>query len=169
MIPRTITGLWLGESGTIFGNMQCDDGIPSHEDILFFAHSPGLAWITWVTWLILGTCWTTFVFMCRLKSKCLSCCHVRNDKYLLLSLLMKTKVVQHGPRTKNLNIKHLTYDIWYMTSWHYDMKTWQHDKQSPLRKQMKTKVDQHVPRKIIKDLIYDSMTNNQFWAHKWKL
>ena len=26
--------------------------------------------------MILGTCWTTFVFMCKLKSDCLSCCHM---------------------------------------------------------------------------------------------
>ena len=56
----------------------------------------------------------------------------RHDKQSLLSLHMKTKVVQHVP---GINIKHL-YDI--MTSWHHDMKTWQHDKQSLLSLHMKT-------------------------------
>ena len=37
----------------------------------------------------------------------------------LLSLHMKTKVVQHVPR---INIKHLTYDIW-----HHDIMTWRHE------------------------------------------
>ena len=32
----------------------------------------------WFTWVILGTGWTTFVFMCKLKS-CLSFCHMTND------------------------------------------------------------------------------------------
>ena len=44
----------------------------------------------------------------------------QHDKQSLLSLHMKTKVVQHVPR---INIKHMTYDI--MTSWHEDMTAWQ--------------------------------------------
>ena len=40
-------------------------------------------------------------------------------------------------------------------SWHYNIKTWQHDKQSLLRLDMKTKVVQHVPRISIKHLAYD--------------
>jgi len=43
----------------------------------------------------------------------------QHDKQSLLSLHMKTKVVQHVPR---INIKHLTYDIW-----HHDIMTWRHD------------------------------------------
>ena len=32
--------------------------------------------VTCVTWVIHGTCWTTFVFMCEFKSDCLACCHI---------------------------------------------------------------------------------------------
>ena len=36
--------------------------------------------------LILGTCWTTFVFMCKLKSEYLLLCHMSHDKCLCWSL-----------------------------------------------------------------------------------
>ena len=55
-----------------------------------------------------------------------------------------------------------TLSIWHMTSWHYEMKTWQHDKQSLLSLHMKTKVVQHVPGINIKHLTYDIMT---LWHH----
>ena len=42
---------------------------------------------TWVTWVILGSCWTTFVFMCKLKSHCLSCCHMSRESRVMLMIL----------------------------------------------------------------------------------
>ena len=54
-----------------------------------------------------------------------------NYKYSLLSLHMKTKVVQHVPR---INIWHVTCEMWH------------NYKYSLLSIDMKTKVVQHVPR-----------------------
>ena len=63
-----------------------------------------------------------------------------NYKYSLLSLHMKTKVVQHVPRI-NISISHITCDMWKAKC---DM--WHNYKYSLLSLHMKTKVVQHVPR-----------------------
>ena len=87
-----------------------------------------------------------------------------------------------------LCIWHMTYDICHMTSWHdrltnnhfwdytwkqklsqgstlsiwyHDIMTWQHDKQSLLRLDMKTKVVQYVPRISIKSIWHHDMKTCQ--------
>ena len=49
-----------------------------HNNLCF--HVPAQKWLFVILcqFLIVGTCWTTFVFICRLKSDCLSCCDMSN-------------------------------------------------------------------------------------------
>ena len=70
----------------------------------------------------------------------MTCDMWHNYKYSLLSLHMKTKVVQHVPRI-NISISHITCDMWKAKC---DM--WHNYKYSLLSINMKTKVVQHVPR-----------------------
>ena len=70
-----------------------------------------------------------------------------NYKYSLLTIPMKTKVVQHVPRI-NISIWHMTCDMRNVTCdmWHVTCDMWHHYKYSLLNLPMKTKVVQQVPR-----------------------
>ena len=107
----------------------------------------------------------------------------QNYKYSLLSIDMKTKVVQHVPRI-NTSISHITCDMWKAKC---DM--WHNYKNSLLSLHMKTKYVQHAPENQHKHLTYDMwhvqcdmwhmtcemwhetcdiITNTHFWVYTWK-
>ena len=44
-------------------------------NVWMFTRITSVSWVRWVVLGGLGACWTTFVFMCKLKSHCLWCCH----------------------------------------------------------------------------------------------
>ena len=62
-------------------------------------------------------------------------------KYSLLSLHMKTKVVQHVPRI-NISFWHMTFEMWYVTCkmWHAKCGMWHYYKHSHLSLHMKKKL-----------------------------
>ena len=158
--------------------------------------------LTLDTWhLTLDTWHFTYATKHRHESKSCSACpkinisiwHLTLDTWHftympLLSIYMKTKVVQHVPRI-NLSIWHLTLDTWQMTlldTWHFTYATFEHrheNKSCSLCPKDQHKYLEHLthvthvklerfPAPVWLSDIFSwepfSTINSDFWASTWK-